>query len=117
MYYDICPYYELIIGQLKVYLTISQSYELKFNIASSKKSSPCDRVLQGFTRKPVDRNPAIMSETMTSVFDLENETSDRKKRKISVTLNTINESMRDIQGEGVNQDDEVRQYKYILVWT
>ena len=73
-------------------------------------------MLQGFTRKPVDRNPAIMSETMTS-FDMENETSDRKKRKISVTLNTINETMRDIQGEGVNQDDEVRQYKYILVWT
>ena len=41
-------------------------------------------------------------------FDLENKMSGRKKRKISVASNIIDDDMPDVPREGVNHKDEVR---------
>jgi len=50
------------------------------------------------------------------VFDLNNETSGRNKRKFSVASNIMHGTMPDTPREGVNQKDEVRgifKYSYM----
>ena len=60
--------------------------------------------------KPVtDIHPAIESETMSSPgFDQENKKSQRKKRKISVVSNIMDDNMPDVPREGVNHKYKVR---------
>ena len=70
-------------------------------------------IRQGFHRFYLDshihsRNAAIESETISSPgFDPENKMSARKKRKISVASD-IMDDMPDVPREGVNHKDEER---------